>query len=527
MALRWSCLDGLGRPAPMRRAGFLALALAANLLAFSAQAWAGSARVSGAEMNGFGRAVFTFDEMPRTTAKITNGVLVVTFDRAVSVNLDKLPMELSSYVSAVRMDPDNKGFRLGLMRPMRANTMDAGEQLFLDLLPEAWKGPPPALPASVVEDLSRRLREAEETARRLTRKAAAEIRPEIVFRVGTTSALSRIVFETPEIVPVSLQRGDNSAELTFDAALRLDGPALKAALPEWVTSVQVTPGAETLKLSLGLAPGVQVNGFREDEAYAIDIVPVRSAAEPAKSARAPDPTGLDRLAMARLADSASAESKKVADAKTPEAKVTDGKVADAKLAETKPPEAKLAEVKASDGKAPETKPVDAKTVDVKPVPPKPAEAKAAEAKPTEAKIVKARPTDVKRTEIKPTNIKPSETGTAETRPSAASPRVPEIQREQTVASRAEASATPQGQSTQARSTSSPTSAAAQLTPPMPVDPQVQSLPPAPVSNSIQVRVSSRDADTTRIALSLPASTPLAVFERAGVVWIAARVAAAL
>ena len=183
-------------------------------------------------------------------------------------------------------------------------------------------------------------------------------------------------------------------------------------------------------------------------------------------------------------------------------------------------------MKASDGKAPETKPVDAKTVDVKPVPPKPAEAKAAEAKPTEAKtaeakIVEARPTDVKRTEIKPTNIKPSETGTAETRPSAASPRVPEIQREQTVASRAEASATPQGQSTQARSTSSPTSAAAQLTPPMPVDPPVQSLPPAPVSNSIQVRVSSRDADTTRIALSLPASTPLAVFERAGVVWIAA------
>ena len=55
-------------------AGLLALALAANLLAFSAQAWAGSARVSGAEMNGFGRAVFTFDEMPRTTAKITNGV---------------------------------------------------------------------------------------------------------------------------------------------------------------------------------------------------------------------------------------------------------------------------------------------------------------------------------------------------------------------------------------------------------------------------------------------------------------------
>ena len=266
----------------------------AGLLALSAQARAISARVSGAEMNGFGRAVFTFAEMPKTTTKVLNGVLIVTFDQAVTVNLDKLVMEMSSYVSAARMDPDNKGFRLGFVRPLRVSTMDAGEQLYLDLLPEAWKGPPPALPASVVEDLSRRLREAEETARKLTRKAAAEIRPEIVFRVGTTSALSRIVFETPEIVPVSLQTGDNSAELIFDSALRLDGPALKAALPEWVTSVQVTPSAETLKLSLGLAPGVQVNGFREDEAYAIDIVPARSDAGPAKAVRALDAAGLNR-----------------------------------------------------------------------------------------------------------------------------------------------------------------------------------------------------------------------------------------
>ena len=341
MALRWSCLDRLGRPAPMRRAGLLALALAANLLALSAQAWASSARVSGAEMNGYGRAVFTFDEMPRTTTKVSNGVLIATFDRAVTVNLDKLVLELSSYVSAARMDPDNKGFRLGLVKPLRVNTMDAGEQLYLDLLPEAWKGLPPALPASVVEDLSRRLREAEETARRLTRKAASEIRPEIVFRVGTTSALSRIVFETPEIVPVSLQAGDNSAELIFDAALRLDGPALKAALPEWVTSVQVTPGMETLKLSLGLAPGVQINGFREDEAYAIDIVPARSAAGPARTPRALDAAGLNRLAAAKPGDATPAEASKSPDAKSPEAKSPEAKAPEAKAPEAKARTARL------------------------------------------------------------------------------------------------------------------------------------------------------------------------------------------
>ena len=159
---------------------------------------------------------------------------------------------------------------------------------------------------------------------------------------GTTSALSRIVFETPEIVPVSLQRGDNSAELTFDAALRLDGPALKAALPEWVTSVQVTPGAETLKLSLGLAPGVQVNGFREDEAYAIDIVPVRSSAPnpPSRPVRR-ILTGFGPACHGRGWRIPRRPILRKLPAKTPEAKVTDGKVADAKLAETKPPKPSL------------------------------------------------------------------------------------------------------------------------------------------------------------------------------------------
>ena len=57
MALRWEFVGRVGLPRAHAPGGFSCIVLAANLLAFSAQAWAGSARVSGAEMNGFGGAV--------------------------------------------------------------------------------------------------------------------------------------------------------------------------------------------------------------------------------------------------------------------------------------------------------------------------------------------------------------------------------------------------------------------------------------------------------------------------------------
>jgi hypothetical protein len=53
------------------------------------------------------------------------------------------------------------------------NTMTAGERVFIDLLPDTWKGPPPPLPLEVIRELSKRARNAERApslGRRSTRR---------------------------------------------------------------------------------------------------------------------------------------------------------------------------------------------------------------------------------------------------------------------------------------------------------------------------------------------------------------------
>ncbi|MCP8937333.1 AMIN domain-containing protein [Alsobacter sp. SYSU M60028] len=282
---------------PGRLARLAGVACAALILA--APAWAATARIAGSEMKGFGRAILRFDDMPKATARVSNGILIVTFDRPVALNADKLPLEMPGYVSVVRVDPDRKGFRAALTRPMRANVMEAGDDLYLDLLPENWTGAPPPLPADVVAQLGRRMREAEEAVRRLTPKAAEP--RDLGFRVGRTSGFTRIVFDVPEAVPVRVERRGATADIVFDAPLRLDPAKLKPALPGGVKGVRVEGGAERLRLSLDLAPGVDVVGFRDDGGYGIDLSAAAAAPkaasapvavqEPAKPAAAPDAAG--------------------------------------------------------------------------------------------------------------------------------------------------------------------------------------------------------------------------------------------
>ena len=139
---------------------------------------------------------------------------------------------------------------------------------------------------------------------------------------------------------------------------------------------------------------------------------------------------------------------------------------------------------------------------------------------TETKAVDTKPSDEKPSDAKTADGKTADGKTAETRPSAGLTRIPELLREPPTAVRVDPPV-PEGPPAQARLNSSLDGASAQAAPPISAKPPVQPGASEPVANSIRVTVSTRDKDTTQLALSLPASTPLAVFERAGVVWIAA------
>lgn len=249
----------------------LGMLIADAVLAPMAQAQAPRVSVRGMEMRGHGRIVLEFDTPPKVAVRATDSILVISFDQPISIASEKLTGELPSYVSVVRRDPDGRAIRLALSRTIRPNLMEAGERVFIDLLPESWTGLPPGLPQDVVDDLARRAREAEAKVRDVLRRRMQEERRPLAWRVGNLPTLTRLVFEPPANVPVTYKQEGDKAELFFDAALSAEPSRLKSVLPPAVLDVAVDNANAALRLTFTLEPGSDLRGFREDETFVLDF----------------------------------------------------------------------------------------------------------------------------------------------------------------------------------------------------------------------------------------------------------------
>ncbi|MBN9061629.1 MAG: hypothetical protein J0H41_04210 [Rhizobiales bacterium] len=274
-------------------AGLAALFALAALFTLAAPAFAQTKGVvRGANMNGYGRLIFTFDDMRKASATVTAGVLVVAFDRPIAIDIDKTSTDLPGYIGVARRDPDGTGLRFALAQPVRAHVMEAGEKIFIDLLPASWRDQPPSLPQDVVDDLARRARVAEEALRSSERKRYMEEPRALPARVARRPGLTRIVFDMPVVTPVAGRKKDNGFEITFDAAFKVDLPRLKADVGDAVKSIDSTIDAAVTRVVIAPPPSVEINGFREDDTFVVDMTtpeaPQRRSSPEAERASPPD-----------------------------------------------------------------------------------------------------------------------------------------------------------------------------------------------------------------------------------------------
>jgi tetratricopeptide (TPR) repeat protein len=249
-------------------------------LAAPSPATAASGTVVATEMNGFGRLILTFDKPVRAQVRTSNGVVILSFDEQVTADLEKLAAQAPQYVAVARRDPDGRSIRIATPRAFRANLMEAGEKLFLDLLPATWQGLPPALPAEVVEELARRAREAEDEVRRVQRERIRREPRDMTARIAEGPTFTRLVLDAGQTVPVDIQRDGDVLRLRFDAALRLDGARLKPRLPAGVLEFKGELNNGALSVTLEVASGTEMRAFREDDAVIVDFPkPAPAAAE--------------------------------------------------------------------------------------------------------------------------------------------------------------------------------------------------------------------------------------------------------
>ena len=164
----------------------------------------------------YARLVIKLRRQVEAEVRTSGSIVVVRFAGPIQVNVDKLPEGAPDFVGSARTDPDGSAIRLALSRKATPNVMQAGERLFIDLLPDTWSGPPPSLPQDVIKELAERAKEAESCLRQRDAALAAKKRPPVRVRASTQPTFTRYVFELPEGAGVSTILNKERLTLNFD-----------------------------------------------------------------------------------------------------------------------------------------------------------------------------------------------------------------------------------------------------------------------------------------------------------------------
>jgi len=294
----WSQVRALARAASC----WVVAAVAAPLLLASAahaDPVRGEAAFSAA--NGYARLVLKLDEDVDSEVSVAGSILIIRFKRPVDIPVESISDAVPDYVGSARRDPDGAAIRLALSRKVTVNSMVAGERLFVDLLPESWKGLPPPLPQDVVRELSERARAAERALRQQQAATAAKPLPPVRVRASVQPTFVRYVFELPEGTGASSSLNPHKFSLVFDKALTFDLADAKLVAPANVGAISQKIEGSSSVVDVALIGDVDVHAFREDRNFVVDVgfqpvaprsplptvLPKASEASPAKEPVAP------------------------------------------------------------------------------------------------------------------------------------------------------------------------------------------------------------------------------------------------
>ncbi|POF28204.1 tetratricopeptide repeat protein [Roseibium marinum] len=254
----------------------LALTICAGLSPLRAQSLE-PVNVDVSQKDGYGRIVLTFKDrtlLPIYDALITGGVLRISFEEPIDINVDDVPLDLKDYVAIARRDPDGSAIRFALKNQFKINTLEAGEKLFVDILPLDWQGLPPGLPDDVVRELAKRAEAAMRKVRALEQaRLKVQEGPEVALHVGEHPTFTRLVFDWSIRFDTAFVRENDIIKVTFNHPAQLDISHLRAHLPQGVIDATSFLDQGKLKFLMRIEPSVDIRAFREEQTYVIDVTP--------------------------------------------------------------------------------------------------------------------------------------------------------------------------------------------------------------------------------------------------------------
>lgn len=225
----------------------------------------------------YARMILTFPDrlnLPEHAVTSDNGVLVISMPGTqMSGILPDVANILADYVAVARFDPDRTGIRMGMREQFTLNTIAAGEQLYIDLLPADWVGLPPALPSEIITKLAERAEEAARIAEERRRaELALEYDPQPTIRVGRHPTFSRVEFTWNVGTKAEFSREGEDVSIRFDWPVPVDLYEILSDRPSQVGEViNVVHGGET-EIAMTISEDVPVRFYEQSSTeFILDI----------------------------------------------------------------------------------------------------------------------------------------------------------------------------------------------------------------------------------------------------------------
>lgn len=225
---------------------------------------------------GYGRLILSFpgrDSLPEYDLRMSNSVLTLTFGEEVAISLPDVASTMPNYLSVARLDADGRGMRLGLRTAFNFNPTEAGDKLFIDLLPPDWQGMPPALPQDVIDEMKRKA-EVKALREDQLRKAqvVAEQDPQVAVRIGRTPTFFRLQFDwtIPTLGTFAMEQ--THGQIDFEWPVEVDLREALLDLPPELAEIKNLVTLDGSQVSLKFAPGVTPRFYANSaNQYVLDI----------------------------------------------------------------------------------------------------------------------------------------------------------------------------------------------------------------------------------------------------------------
>lgn len=210
----------------------------------------------------YGRLVLDTGSAELAGIKTVGDIMVITFKRPVTVDMDAAISYLQPYLSSATPSADHRQLTLHLKQAVNFRHFDDNGNMVVDLgVPD----PAQAKAAQLAANQAASRVATTDTA------AGASDRAAIQPRIGEHSGYSRIAFDLPEATGVTVRQEGGRVVLQFAGDNTFDLAKVQRSLPSRLQAALTQTSADGQRVTLAMKPGIVLRPLQQGRTVILDL----------------------------------------------------------------------------------------------------------------------------------------------------------------------------------------------------------------------------------------------------------------